>query len=1026
MARRIGGPRSRATAAHFLLAVVALAVLAGCDDGLLDAIKDIDDEYQAGLVAPAAPGAPQLTPANGQLGVAWAAVPGAVAYDVYWSETDDPAAIPTANLLHTATTSASITGLANGIAYYVWVKASNAHGVSPLGPSESGIPVAPLTVPNAPPNVVVTPGDHQISVSWGAVTGATGYTVYWSPQNDTATIPGANLTNVDVLNAVIIGLENDIRLYVWVKARNEKGYSGFSLYASGTPVPQPPAMPGAPTLVAGNQQISASWASVTGSTSYDVFWNENDSAEGASTKNVTTTSTAITGLTNGHTYYIWLKAKNSGGSSDSGPSASKMPLPPIPATPTIQNLTPADRQLTVQWTSVTNAASYDVYWNDDDSTTGASVKNETGLSSVITGLTNGTIYYVWLKAKNMAGSSDFSLSANALPLEPNTAPDAPGAPDIVAGVRQLTITWTAVARATSYYVYWNNDSQPSESKKILVTDPAATLDSSKILQNGIPWYVWLKARNSYGDSGFGSYSSATPLAVPEITSLTMVVANQLNVGWSASLGAASYEIWWHTENTPLSIPSGNNKETSSTTTTVTGLESGTTYYVWVKGVNAKGKSTLSDSWSGITIPAVPAAPALTEGDEQLSVDWQPIAGATSYDLHWHTTNYTPPSNPSINIQNLEGTSATILSLTNRETYYVWVRARNASGASGFSPSSSEMPFRHVSSVRVDPDSASMKIGDSLPLGATVGPSGANDPSLTWTSDNEGVATVNASSGNVSAHAAGTATITATSNDVSTKHGTCVVTVLSNAKAITAFSFVDPDIIGETIDEGAKTITAAIPYSKRTKLSSSLVVNFTASAGATVKVGSTDQVSGATANNFTSTVTYTVLAEDRVATQNYAVTVSIVMGEGVIGIEPNPNVTVSFSGMPATWVRGGDPVMVTAVTKQGETSVPVDSYQWSINGVDIGGEINPTFYINATRVFQDGSNTITLFVVKNGYVFSCEAVFTVLYYTGDAGCDEGRSLAYLFARPSVCPGPRMEEAPLSPPGRTSRRAGRRYA
>ena len=71
-----------------------------------------------------------------------------------------------------------------------------------------------------------------------------------------------------------------------------------------------------------------------------------------------------------------------------------------------------------------------------------------------------------------------------------------------------------------------------------------------------------------------------------------------------------------------------------------------------------------------------------------------------------------------------------------------------------------------------------------------------------------------------------------------------------------------------IDEGAHTINVTLPTGTA---KTALVFNF-AKTGVSVKVGSTVQVSGVTANNFTSPVTYKVTAADG-TTQNYVVTVN---------------------------------------------------------------------------------------------------------------------------------------------------------
>jgi hypothetical protein len=91
---------------------------------------------------------------------------------------------------------------------------------------------------------------------------------------------------------------------------------------------------------------------------------------------------------------------------------------------------------------------------------------------------------------------------------------------------------------------------------------------------------------------------------------------------------------------------------------------------------------------------------------------------------------------------------------------------------------------------------------------------------------------------------------------------------SSAKAITAFGFMSPAALG-TVTEANHTIAVTVPFGTNV---TALVASFTTT-GASIKVGSTVQTSGTTANNFTSPVTYVVTAADS-STQNYIVTVTV--------------------------------------------------------------------------------------------------------------------------------------------------------
>ena len=81
----------------------------------------------------------------------------------------------------------------------------------------------------------------------------------------------------------------------------------------------------------------------------------------------------------------------------------------------------------------------------------------------------------------------------------------------------------------------------------------------------------------------------------------------------------------------------------------------------------------------------------------------------------------------------------------------------------------------VSAVTLDNTALSLAVGATGTLTATCTPNTAEDLTVTWSSSDESIATVD-SSGVVTGVAAGTATITATSNDEPTVSATCTVTV----------------------------------------------------------------------------------------------------------------------------------------------------------------------------------------------------------------------------------------------------------
>lgn len=80
------------------------------------------------------------------------------------------------------------------------------------------------------------------------------------------------------------------------------------------------------------------------------------------------------------------------------------------------------------------------------------------------------------------------------------------------------------------------------------------------------------------------------------------------------------------------------------------------------------------------------------------------------------------------------------------------------------------------SVSVMPEKLSLQVGETAALKVSVLPATVTDPAVTWSSDNQTVATVD-SEGNITAVALGSATIKATTTDGSALEATCQVTVV---------------------------------------------------------------------------------------------------------------------------------------------------------------------------------------------------------------------------------------------------------
>ena len=196
-------------------------------------------------------------------------------------------------------------------------------------------------VPDSPKNTQVqilsaVPGESSVSLEWTAVTNVTGYSVEYWPSDD----PGNKQTQAaNRTSAVISGLEN-FKLYQFQVTAVNGGWHGTpSALVSATP--EPGSVPGAPSnigVTAADQSLRLSWGKTKDAAFYQVFYRED--GQGSFTQfggSVSGTSAVITGLTNGTTYQVAVKAGNNKGVGPYSATASGTPkkeeliLPELPA-----------------------------------------------------------------------------------------------------------------------------------------------------------------------------------------------------------------------------------------------------------------------------------------------------------------------------------------------------------------------------------------------------------------------------------------------------------------------------------------------------------------------------------------------------------------------------------------------------------------------------------------------------------------------------------------------------------------------
>lgn len=123
------------------------------------------------------------------------------------------------------------------------------------------------------------------------------------------------------------------------------------------------------------------------------------------------------------------------------------------AKPKITKAAPGDGQIALNWTSVSGATQYAVYYRSGSSWVNAGTTTACG--KYVKGLTNGTKYAFIVKAY-VDGAWSASDVVYATPAAASTKPVITKA---AAGDSQVALNWTAVSGATQYAVYYHNGSK---------------------------------------------------------------------------------------------------------------------------------------------------------------------------------------------------------------------------------------------------------------------------------------------------------------------------------------------------------------------------------------------------------------------------------------------------------------------------------------------------------------------------------------------------------------------------------------
>jgi Fibronectin type III domain len=407
----------------------------------------------------------------------------------------------------------------------------------------------------------------------------------------------------------------------------------------------------------------------------------------------------ITGLANGTSYSVKLRALNAFGSGEASDAISVTPMT-LPSAPNVNSVVAGNHQATVNFTGPSDIGGADItnfeYSVNGGSSWTAMSPAQTSGPLVITGLSNGLGYGVKIRAVNAAGPG---AASDALLVTPKTTANAPVITSAVAGNASALVTFSEAsddggAAVVSYEYSLDNGEN-------WVNGSASPLRIGG-LANGATYSVKVRAVNSVGAGVASNPVSVKPIApasAPTVSgvtagnaqaTLTIAAPSQIN---DSSLSGYDYSInngstWSHFASVDSPF-------------TITGLTNGTTYQVKVRAVNSAGPGAASDAVTVNAtklVPAVPSIASITRGNGQATVNVKAPTDVTAQSITGYQFNV---NNGALwNPVTLTNGSFTVTGLANGTSYAFKIRSVNANGVSGMSAKALVTPMTTASATTI--------------------------------------------------------------------------------------------------------------------------------------------------------------------------------------------------------------------------------------------------------------------------------------------------------------------------------------
>jgi Fibronectin type 3 domain-containing protein len=532
------------------------------------------------------------------------------------------------------------TSLSFNTTYYYKVRAYvKIDGVTTYGPYSAVKSAKTLTV--APKATAASASYNSVKVSWGAVSGATGYEVYrydtktkaW--KRITTITKNATVTFTDKSLATGTSYKYKVRAYRTVSGK--KIYGAYSSEITGKPIP---GLPGATATAQTSTNTKITVSSVTGATGYEVRQYLEGTLLG--TKTITKAGDVSFSTIFNTTYKYEVLSYRTVSGKKVYSNIRTINLKATPAQLTTKNL-------------VTTITSIQFNFGTTEVVDGYVIKKSTsanGQFDVVLDTTEGTqlflddnlnknaTYYYELYSYKLDDDSNRVYSS----VKKYTYKTLPTAPTITisnSSYTSLKISWSAISQADGYEIY---RATSASGKYTLIKTVTGTTFNNTGLKFNTSYYYKVRAYSLVnGKKVYGAYSAVKNLKVlVNSPSLTAVSAsyNTTKLTWSKLSGATGYEVYRYDTKAKAWKKITTITKNATVTFTDKSLITGTTYQYRVRGYRTVGGKKIYGVYSktmiATPIPATPGATGIAVGSADTKITVPAISGATGYEIRQYS------------------------------------------------------------------------------------------------------------------------------------------------------------------------------------------------------------------------------------------------------------------------------------------------------------------------------------------------------------------------------------------------------